>query len=542
MARPEAIPDVAPPYRAPPAPRLRFAAKRPTSREPAKGAASAADLAPLASVAAAVVLVLSVVRLGWVSDDAFITIRSVEHLLAGDGFGPNPGVRVQAFTSPLWALLCVPLRWLTGDPYGALVLGGLVCTLGLSVLVCWWLRPLPWRAALGLLALSASTSFVEFSTSGLENSLTHLLIAAFCLERLERPNRPTTAMFALAGALFLTRFDLALAVVPALAISSLSAPRVALRRALVPLVPVAAWLAFATLYYGFPQPNTALAKLNVELPLLAKVGRGFEYVLDVATRDPLVLLVFGVASALALRRASPWSARGLQLGALLYFLYVIGIGGDFMSGRFFTAIYLVSVLVALELCGGVFTAPSATAVLALPLVLAAGLVLRGEGGAPERTECRVPITGIVNERACYAEHTALAQNVGSAKWRKHGYLTAFEKASAQTPEDVVVFDLVGMAAYGGGRRVHVVERYALSDPLLARIRVEPEASWRAGHFPRPVPKGYVKSLRTGENHLEDPCLRRLYANLEKITRGPLWSRARLASIWRLNTQRAFCTL
>src|SRR5690606_16800545 len=192
-------------------------------------------------------------------------------------------------------------------------------------------------------------------------------------------------------------------------------------------------------------------------------GRGFEYVLDVATRDPLVLLVFGVASALALRRASPWSARGLQLGALLYFLYVIGIGGDFMSGRFFTVIYLVSVLVALELCGGVFTAPSAAAVLALPLVLAAGLVLRGEGGAPERTECRVPITGIVNERACYAEHTALAQNVGSAKWRKHGYLTAFEKALAQTPEDVVVFDLVGMAAYGGGRRVHVVERYALSD-------------------------------------------------------------------------------
>src|SRR5690606_32258086 len=271
MARPEAIPDVAPPYRAPPAPKLRFAAKRPTLREPAKGAASAADLAPLASVAAAVVFVLSVVRLGWVSDDAFITIRSVEHLLAGDGFGPNPGVRVQAFTSPRRALLCVPLRWLTGDPYGALVLGGLVCTLGLSVLVCWWLRPLPWRAALGLLALSASTSFVEFSTSGLENSLTHLLIAAFCLERLERPNRPTTAMFALAGALFLTRFDLARVVVPALAISSLSAPRGALRRALVPLVPVAAWLAFATLYYGFPQPNTALAKLNVELPLLAKV-------------------------------------------------------------------------------------------------------------------------------------------------------------------------------------------------------------------------------------------------------------------------------
>lgn len=504
-------------------------------------AAASVDLLSLATTTAGAVFLLSVLRLAWVSDDAFITIRSVEHLLAGEGFGPNPGVRVQAFTSALWALLCVPLRWMTGDPYGTLVLAGLLCSLVLTVLLGRGLRPLGWRAPIVLSFLAASTSFVEFSTSGLENSLTHLLAAAFCLERLRRGNRPTVTMFALAGALFLTRFDLALLAAPSVVIALVASPRDALRRAVAPAGAVGAWLAFATLYYGFPQPNTALAKLNVVLPWASKLGRGFEYALDIAARDPLVVLVFVLASALVLRRGVSRPARGLQLGAVSYFAYLTIIGGDFMSGRFFTAIYLVSVLVLVEVCGELLAAPRVAVAVAVPLGLAAALVFFGEGGAPKRTECHVPITGVVNERACYAEHTALAHNLASAKWRTHGYLADFKKALAREQNGVVAFELVGMAAYGGDRKVHIVERFALSDPLLARIRVSPEGRWRAGHFLRELPAGYLRSLRMGENHLKDPCIRALYDDLDLITRGPLWSKERLAAIWRLNTERGVCT-
>jgi len=45
----------------------------------------------------------------------------------------------------------------------------------------------------------------------------------------------------------------------------------------------------------------------------------------------------------------------------------------------------------------------------------------------------------------------------------------------------------------------------------------------------------------GENHLKDPCIRALYDDLDLITRGPLWSKERLAAIWRLNTERGVCT-
>src|SRR5687767_14174543 len=48
-------------------------------------------------------------RTAWASDDAFITLRSIDNLVNGYGMTWNPAERVQAFTHPLWYLvLAVP--------------------------------------------------------------------------------------------------------------------------------------------------------------------------------------------------------------------------------------------------------------------------------------------------------------------------------------------------------------------------------------------------------------------------------------------------
>src|SRR3972149_4054050 len=46
-----------------------------------------------------------VIETAWISDDAFITFRSMENFLHGYGPVFNIGERVQTFTHPLWFLL-----------------------------------------------------------------------------------------------------------------------------------------------------------------------------------------------------------------------------------------------------------------------------------------------------------------------------------------------------------------------------------------------------------------------------------------------------
>ena len=94
---------------------------------------------------------------------------------------------------------------------------------------------------------------------------------------------------------------------------------------------------------------------------------------------------------------------------------------------------------------------------------------------------------------------------------------------------------VGFIGYFAGPSVHIIDQFALCDPLLARLPVAYPNDWRIGHFEREVPKGYLATLRTGQNSIDDPNLAIYYDKLSLIVRGPLWSRSRLLAIFEMNT-------
>ena len=94
---------------------------------------------------------------------------------------------------------------------------------------------------------------------------------------------------------------------------------------------------------------------------------------------------------------------------------------------------------------------------------------------------------------------------------------------------------VGFIGYFAGPAVHIVDRYALTDPLLARLSAVSVEKWRIGHFERDIPAGYVQTLRTGVNQIQNPNLAKYYDALALITRAPLFSRERLIAIWKMNT-------
>ena len=68
---------------------------------------------------------------------------------------------------------------------------------------------------------------------------------------------------------------------------------------------------------------------------------------------------------------------------------------------------------------------------------------------------------------------------------------------------VTVEGAVGMTGYYGGPDLHVVDIYALSDPVLARMPIgNPFA--RIGHFERDLPQGYVETFESGKNKIANP--------------------------------------
>ncbi len=205
-----------------------------------------------------------------------------------------------------------------------------------------------------------------------------------------------------------------------------------------------------------------------------------------------------------------------------------------MSGRFLTAPFAVSVVLAVRELSPLF---DSSVKLALGvLVVAIGIVSTTSPWRPTVPSCSVPPSGIVDERACYVEHTGIIRNLRRPGYREHPYFSEGSKWRA-AHQRVVVSSLVGLAGYAAGPNVHIVDAYALTDPLLARIPFPAQEKWRIGHWPRPLPQGYSSSLEQGDNELTDPCLRAFYEHLHRVVAGPVWSWERVRSIWLLNSGR-----
>jgi arabinofuranosyltransferase len=85
--------------------------------------------------------------------------------------------------------------------------------------------------------------------------------------------------------------------------------------------------------------------------------------------------------------------------------------------------------------------------------------------------------------------------------------------------------------------VHIADKYALADPLLARLppSIELDLYWRVGHFKRRLPDGYLETASTGQNKITEKNVAIYYDKLALVTRGPFLDVNRWQEIWNLNT-------
>ena len=130
------------------------------------------------------------------SDDAFITLRTIDNVWNGYGLRWNPIERVQTYTHPLWMLLLAAAYGVARKLFVThlTTLAVSLAVTAATVAMLLWRLPAAGRAVAFVL-LAGSRAFVDYSTSGLENPLSHLLLAAFWLVVIAeaQPCRPAPA-------------------------------------------------------------------------------------------------------------------------------------------------------------------------------------------------------------------------------------------------------------------------------------------------------------------------------------------------------------
>ncbi len=488
-------------------------------------------------------LAVVVISRAWVCDDAYITFRVVDNFVNGEGLTWNTAERVQVSTHPLWLLLMSGVYLVTREVFYSSMFVSTFISLAAAAMLVFGVARTRLSALLALSILALSNAFVDYATSGLENALTYFILTLFMFFYFGNGGRRVLLLTLIAALGGLNRLDTLLLYAPALLYVLVrrwrcDGARATVGATLVGLLPLFLWEGFSLFYYGFLFPNTAFAKLGAGVPVAELLVQGGYYVLNSLKVDPITLAAIAGAggAALALRK------RGhapLAVGLVLYLLYVVRIGGDFASGRFLAAPMLVAVGLIARYDWEAFDWRRTLAVFLIAVALgavAAHPTFRLDAGDLDdiRRDVFIDEHGIADERMWYYLTNSLVQVMRGAPdhlWKSDGL--RLRQAGAA----VVVDEAIGMVGFYAGPKVHIVDQWALADPLLARLPAWRNARWRIGHFDRVIPDGYLETLRTGENVIADERLAACYDRLSLITRGRLFDRERLIEIWRFNLGR-----
>jgi arabinofuranosyltransferase len=466
--------------------------------------------------------------IAWVGDDAAITLRTVMNFVYGYGPVYNVGERVQAFTHPLWFLLVSLATYL----YPHVLQVTFAISIGLSVLFMFLLTQgicTTWLSSLlAASILLMCKSYVDFSASGLENPLSNLLLLLFVLAAhrcLKVKSTSSLGMVAfVASLLYLTRADLIVLVAPlgGFLLLHVKPPRgQLLKAACIAATPVVGWTIFSIVYYGFPFPNTAYAKLGTGTTIWENTIQGWRYLQESFSVDPVTLMTVLAGGIAGIISAGP--NRMLGVGVLLYLLYILRISGDFMSGRFLVAPLVVSIIILAR-------KPRAFSFVGIGLALCGAVNIR-----PAILEQRATFSwdknGIADERRIYWP----ARSLGRMQSSHH--IPDFNKRWISfEPQRMGTLSKtcggLGYTGLEGGPQLHIIDICGLSDPLLARLPSRPRQ--RVGHWERNLPTNYEMSVYDDFNHLVDEDVRSYYEKIRLVTRGPLFTAERWKAIYQLN--------
>lgn len=492
-------------------------------------------------IGSVMVFFLVLIRNAWISDDAFITMRVIDNLVNGHGLTWNVGERVQAFTNPLWLFFLTFFYLILSDPYTTIFIASFIVSVSVVVLLFRNFSSNYRMTILGLLLLITSKALMDYSTSGLENPLTHLLMVVFLIILLKlniEQTKRVCILSLIASLAAVNRLDTILIFLPVLGYEILRARDKKYKVALFLLagfIPLVLWELFALIYYGFPFPNTYYAKIGTGMTHFQFYEQGKRYFENSLHWDPVTVPTIGMSLLLVSIKRDKKKIFML-LGGVLYLLYVISIGGDFMSGRFFSAIFLMSVVLILDSDFDVQINLERKYVFTtvLYVVLVVGLSANASPLLIKSELTNMEINkygGVADEKLFYFQQLGLLNYYKRQvphNWGQEGEI------ARDSEERLIIRASIGSFGYYAGPDIHVLDPRAISDPLLARLPIS--SPQRVGHYERPIPPGYIETLNDDfKNHIRQPELRKYYKKLLLIIRGDVFDPKRIKEIIEFNT-------
>ena len=515
----------------------------------------------------AFVCLLLVCAFAWSSDDAYMTIRTVNNFVDGFGARYNTDERVMVYTHPLWFLLLAAGVSLGLKAYYWSIILGIIFTSGLFYVVYRYLRDAGDYGLIAFISLAAfcasSFVFVQFQTSGLENSLTNFLI---CLAILAFSTGCPQRGWLVIGFLLANRLDQVFLIAP-LALTALLTDCFDKRRlgsrvgsAVLGLLPLFIWEGISFIYYGFLFPNTAYAKL---VQLTALQQRGLLYIFDYIKTEPTHVIVplyiiyksyiaLNGESRLLMNNKSFVAAIAVLIGVVLQLTYSVAIGGDFMRGRFLaSAIFALWVscayLFSLSLSKHAGQLKFASVVPVVFLLFALPYDFIKGFNAPEYVGVgEIKGRWIANEWRIYRDREWIANRIP----RSWGDIFRTRDC---TPIRMTFY--VGNSAseecYSDHDTKFLMAHWAfISDPFTARIPYFDPLS-NVGHVKKPIPLEYlhmekaaleprysaIDQERLAQDYdlqktmaWQDGYLEQLYFVMCAITREPLFSEIRINAL------------
>lgn len=476
------------------------------------------------------------VFVGWVDEDALITLRVVDNFLNGYGLRWNTDERVQVYTHPLWMLSFIPLSAVTHYVDVVILMLSLLCMVGIGYVAWRFSGRNVWVFGLLLFLLSAR-AVRDFMVSGLENPMVLLWLTAFVYNWLyPRKNKIEWFRMTLFASLAaLTRLDVALFFLPVAAYLLYTRfPSVAWRKVLLGASPLLAWFCFSFLYYGFFLPNTYWSKVSPYFSLSDYLAQGDVYALDLVLFSPLTALGLLLGLYLtALMAGRRWHIPHLLMaaGATLYVAYVFRIGGDYMSGRFWGAPYVVFVFVFSDLLRRYYHAAARVTKIAMICVvtLVAGVDMLSPP-QPFRLTQDVVDERIIRTASCMfcRWKTPLHLQPWAQDGMRYQQQAEKQRAEGSTEQLVGLEGSIGAKGYFAGPDVVIIDFFGLPDVLVARLPVV--GKLRIGHVLHHPPEDYVIARRTGNTEAMHPALREYYKAIRTITSAPVFDAERLKTV------------
>ena len=472
----------------------------------------------------------------WLCDDMMQTMRAVLNFINGYGPVSNVHERVQPFTHPLWFLLLSFTYAITRNFFLTPYFLSITLSLLAFLLFLIYNRENLLSIIIGGVTLICSRAYIDFSNSGLEAPLFHLLIILLVIsgENLKKcdealSKKKLKIFFAISALLFITRQDLVLLVFPYIvyiAFRTVVKSKISFKETLkiffIGMLPAILWETFSVYYYGFPFPATFYAKEFTGIPLKNYIINGCDYIKSFPLYDPFSAFMIVLSLVLYIYKKEFFP---VSLGMIFYLIYIVYVGGDFMQGRFFTPILLFGILKFRYLK---FNSFSITSLLCFVIVMLGGFNIYYFNKLDPYFSHK-GYRSVADERGHHYHNQNLKNAICESKEKNSTIPWKFTGLT-----EVMT---IGGGDSGGvweGPNVYIIDDFSLNQALIARIPFNFTGYFRTGHVIRKLPTGYKESIMENKNLIQNKEIHDYYDHILRVTTGKLNSLDRFKSIFYVN--------